>query len=166
MRGRLIQKFIAILERLDPVATSAVVGGGYDNVFDEPIPVDDGTQVGSSSIRYMASIRLPVQLDRQTWGKDDMARGGHKIQADILFIFHWPDLVNAGLIDSSGEPMIQKGDRIAQIETLNGDIERTWADPPGMFVKDLERAGHGLAAFGTPQTNLLIVYGALGEASE
>jgi len=47
-RGRLINKFVAVIYRLDTVASAAVVGGGYDDEFDELIPTDDGTQTGAS----------------------------------------------------------------------------------------------------------------------
>jgi len=49
MRGRLINKFLVTITRLDESATGAVVGGGWDDDFQEQIPVDDGTQEGSDS---------------------------------------------------------------------------------------------------------------------
>lgn len=157
-RGRLINKFVAVIMRLDTVATAAVVGGGYDPEFDAVIPVDDGSQLGLSSRREMADLRLPVQLDRKNWGEQNLSRGGRQIVADIVLVFHWPDLENGGLVGADGECTLKKGDRISHIETRLGAVEATFDNPPGMFITDFERAGHGQAPFGTPRTNLLYTY--------
>jgi len=157
-RGRLINKFVAVIRRLDTAATAAVVGGGYDPDFDAVRPVVDGTQLGASSRREMAELRLPVQLDRNTWGANRPGRGGRQIVADIILVFHWPDLENGGLIGTDGEPLLKVGDRIDKIETLAGATEATFKNPPGMFITEFERAGHGQAPFGTPRTNLLFAY--------
>ena len=164
-RGRLINKFVAVIRRLDTLESAAVVGGGYDAEFDELKPTDDGTQTGSSSRREMAELRLPVQLDRRTWGAYDAKRGGKEIEADIILAFHWPDLENRGLIGSDGEPVLKAGDRISHVETLAGAVEATFDNPPGMFIEDMERSGHGQAPFGTPRTNLLYVYCQYGEVA-
>jgi len=165
-RGRLINKFVAVVSRFDTEETADVVGGGYDPEFDEPLPVDDGTQLGASSRRYMAEIRIPVQLDRKSWGETQMTRGGKQVKADIVLVFHWPDLFNMGLIDSDGEPILKKGDRIDKIETRLGATEATFKNPPGMFIDGMERAGHGQAPFGNPRTNLLYVYGMYDRVAE
>ena len=157
-RGRLINKFVAVFARLDTAATAAVVGGGYDPEFDAVVPVQDGTQLGSTSRREMAELRINCQLDRKNWGEQNLGRGGRQIVADIVVVLHWPDLEKLGLIDTDGEPTLKKGDRLARIETLKGNVEATFDNPPGMFITDFERAGHGQAPFGTPRTNLLYVY--------
>jgi hypothetical protein len=157
-RGRLINKFVAVIRRLDTAATAAVVGGGYDKEFDAVRVVNDGTQLGASSRREMPELRLPVQLDRDTWGRNTPGRGGRQVVADIVLVFHWPDLENAGLIGADGEPALKIGDRVEKIETLMGAVESTFKNPPGMFFTGFDRAGHGQAPFGTPRTNLLFAY--------
>lgn len=165
MRGRLIQRFFAVLRRLDADATSSVVGGGFDDVWRSPVPVDDGTQFGATTRREMAAERLPVQLDRRTWGMLNPKPSGVENDSAIEMTAHWPDLVRLGLVDSSGEPLIQQGDRIESLEDVRGTSEVVFANPPGMYVTGLERAGHGLAAFRRPQTNLLIIYANYGKVS-
>jgi hypothetical protein len=157
-RGRLIQRFVAVLYRIDTAATAAVVGGGYDPEFGEPLPVANGSLLGASSLRERPALRLPCQLDRKTWGAAGAARSGYEENADIILVFHYPDLEAAGLIGTDGVPQIFPGDRIGAIEDVGGAVQETFANPPGMFVTDLERAGHGLAAFGMPRFNLLIAY--------
>lgn len=158
MRGRLIQRFVAVLRRIDTAATAAVPGGGYDPEFGEPLPVPDGSLLGSSSLRELPAVRLPVQLDRKTWGARDATRGGYEENADIILTFHYPDLEAAGLVGADGVPTLFPGDRIEAIEDRAGVLQEAFPNPPGMFVTDLERAGHGLAAFGTPRFNLLFAY--------
>lgn len=158
MRGRLIQKFVAVIYRVDTAATAAVAGGGYDPEFGEPLPVVDGSLLGASSLRERPALRLPCQLDRKTWGGKDAARSGYEDMADIIVALHYSDLEAAGLVGADGVPTINAGDRIGAIEDLAGILQEAFPNPPGMFVTDLERAGHGLAAFGTPRFNLLFLY--------
>lgn len=164
-RGRLINKFVAVIARLDTATTAAVPGGGYDPEFDTAIPVQDGSQLGAPSRREMADLRINCQLDRKSWGEQNLGRGGRQIVADIVLTLHWPDLENLGLIGTDGEPTLKKGDRIVRIETVKGAVEATFDNPPGMFITDFERAGHGQAPFGTPRTNLLYTYCSYGRVA-
>jgi hypothetical protein len=155
----LIQKFVAVLYRLDPTETAAVSGGGYNNTWNWTVPVNDSTQLGASSRREYAAVRVPCQIDRGATRADDgITVGGQVLRPDYVLTMHEPDLVAASLIDSDGRPAIFAGDRIGAIENLNGEVMQTFANPPGLFVVGTERAGYGLHCFGTPRTNLLLVY--------
>ncbi len=158
MRGRIINRFNVKIARLDTVATGAVPDGGWDPDFHEPVPVDDGTHLGTGSRRYHDPITLNCQLDRITWGKVDSTRGGQQKEADIIIVLHCPELVRRGLIDSNGQPVFRRGDKVIEILTKKGVLDVRFDDPPGMFVREWDRAGYGLAAFGTPKTNLLYMY--------
>ena len=157
-RGRLIQKFLVHIARLDADATNSVVDGGFDPDFHEPINVDDGTQLGSNSRRYHPVDQLHCQLDRKTWGQRRTERSGEEIDADILIILHMPELERLGFVNASGEPIFQRGDKIVELLTVKGALELLFDDPPGMFIVSAERAGHGLAAFSTPRTNLFFLH--------
>lgn len=159
MRGRLIQRFKVDIARLDEAATAAVVGGGYDEDFKEPVPVDDGTQLGADSRRYHDVVTLTCQLDRdERWGDQRSTRGGNNVQADLVLVLHRGELERMGLIDANGAHVFRKGDKIIQLRTLKGAVQRNFDDPPGMFVESWDLAGHGLEAFGTPQQNLIYMY--------
>jgi hypothetical protein len=159
MRGRLIQKFAVVIYRIDPVASAAVVGGGYDPDLRELRRVENGSQSGGPSRVEMAPVRLPVQLDRNArWGGSKVTRGGLEAQYDLVLTFHIPDLVAAGLIDPNGKSLLLPADRIDRIETRTGTLEEAFPNPPGMFIHETEMAGYGLAAFGTPKRTLLFVY--------
>jgi hypothetical protein len=164
MRGRLIQRFVAVVYRLDPVKTSAVAGGGYSDAFREPIRVPNSSQLGAPSRREMPPIRLRCQVDRTQFNGASLIRAGYQPENQIQLVTFWPDLENMGLIDSGGNPLLAPGDRVDRLENIAGAIEATFPNPPGLWVRNLERAGHGLAAFGVPRTNLLILHCEVGRA--
>lgn len=154
----LIQRFVAVLRRQDAAATAAVVGGGFDDLLNEEVPVDDGTQLGAPSRRDLPDLRVYCQIDRDPdMGRGVQGRGGGEARIDLLLVLHRPDLEAAGLLDATGGPALYRGDRLVQIETLYGELMQAYPDPPGMYVRDVEAAGYGLAALGTPRFNLYYV---------
>jgi hypothetical protein len=161
MRGRLIQKFLCSLRRLDTKATSEVVGGGFDPEFGEEKIVEDASQLGTSSRREHDAVDIPCQVDRRNWGQDVMTGGGHDAETEIYLTFHFSDLERMGLVHLSGDligtPMVGAGDRMEKLKDYAGNTVQTFPDPPGMFVVGAEQAGFGLNTFGTPKRNLLIV---------
>ena len=155
MRGRIIQKFVCVLRRLDPAATAAVPGGGFDPVFNEVIPVDDGTQLGSPSRREQAALRLTCQLDRDPrLGMDLLTRGGHQDSSTLVIVLFMQELENMGLLGADGKPEIQSGDRVEEIQDRHGNTMLAFPEPPGMFVHEAAPQGYGLAAFSVPKINL------------
>ena len=154
MRGRLIQQMVCVLAQVDTEATAAVVDGGYDDEFNEVLPVDDDTQLGSDSLRYKPEVRLPCQVDREQFGIKSLTRGGYQTESDIVVVLHRPDLEALGMIDAEGQATIQPGDRIVAIEDKLGNVQNAWSDQK-MLVDDVEPAGYGLHAFGAPKFNLV-----------
>ncbi len=155
--GRLLQTMVCVLRRLDTAATGAVADGGFDDEFNEVLPVDDGTQLGATSKREMAPIKIECQLARKTWGRDEVSRGGHEDNTDIVLTMLIEDLEDLGLF-ADGKAKIYSGDRIEQIEDLDGNVQWVFPNPPGMFVYQVTAAGPGLDAMGTPEINLLDIY--------
>lgn len=158
MRGRLIQKFVAVLRRLDALETSIVEDGGYDDVFREHVAVDDDTHTGSTSRREKDEETLHVQVHSKAYGSTTLKVAGQEIDADMMLVAHWPDVVAGGFVDSAGKVLIQPGDRIARIEMTTGEVVDTFDNPPGVYVKSTSKGGFGLAAFGSPKVNLLYIY--------
>ena len=72
---------------------------------------------------------------------------------------HMPELEKRGLLLANGRPIFKPGDRIDAIHTKKGVLQNQFDNPPGMFVTNLDFAGHGLEAFGTPRHNLVFLYG-------
>lgn len=158
MRGRLIQKFLVDIRRLDPAATDAVVGGGFNDLLGEPVLVDDGSQLGSSSRREFSQLLLHCQLNRDPRiGVDMMTRGGHQEQSHLEIVLAMEELENGGYLAADGKANIHPGDRIASIMDVNGNVIIEYADPQAMYVKNSGPAGYGLDAFGTPKINLWVL---------
>jgi hypothetical protein len=157
MRGRLIQRFVAVFRRLDVVATAAVPAGGFDDEFNSLRPVPDGTQAGSSTRVEHDEERVPCQLDPTDWGSALLSRGGLEDSLDLQLTLHMPDLDRLGLLDANNKPVFAAGDRIDSIETRTGLIQAKFDNPPGLFVTKVELRGWGLAAFGTPKVNLVVL---------
>lgn len=158
MRGRLINRAVIRLYRLDATASSAVVGGGYDPDLRCLLPVDDNTQLGASSRREKAPVDLPCQVGRRSWGAAAPRGSGYEIDYDLEFVLHIPDLEAASLMDASGTPMITNGDRVGALLRVDGTTEETFDNPPGLFVVKVERCEPAIAAFGTPRSNLVLLF--------
>jgi len=161
LRGRLLQRFLCSIRQLDTEATSTVVGGGYDPLLGEPIPVADGTQTGSSSRREKAAVDVPCQVDRREWGEDVLVGGGHDPETELILTFHFRDLERLGLVHTSGDlegkPKIGARDRVERLKRMNGNTVVVFPDPPGMYVTVAEQGGWGIRRWGSPKRNLLIV---------
>jgi hypothetical protein len=155
-RGRLQQRFIAKIRRLDTASTAAVSGGGFDDVFGEPLPVDDGSQLGASSRREFVADEIPCQLDRTPeWGAFRPTRAG-KMQTDSITItLHMIDVENGGFRGADGLPVFKRGDRIESILQTDGTVAWTFANPPGLFIDKVQPAGYGLHTFGVSKINLV-----------
>ena len=160
-RGRLIQRFLCELYRLDTQATAVVAGGGYDPVFGEPLPVANGTQTGVPSRREYAPVDVPCQVDRREWDEDKIIPGGHDLLTTIILTFHFRDLEKLGLVQTDptvlGSPKVGPGDLIGSLKRYTGQTVITFPNPPGLVVVGMEEAGFGLNCEGVPQRNLLYV---------
>lgn len=158
MRGRLINRAAIRLYRLDAAASAAVVGGGYDPDLQCLLPVDDNTQLGASSRVEKAAIDLPCQVGRRAWGAAIPRGTGYEVDYDLEFVLHIPDLEAAGLMDTHNTPMITNGDRIGALLRIDGTVEETFDNPPGLFVVRVERCEPAIAAFGVPYSNLVLLF--------
>ena len=167
MRGRLINAFLAEIFRVDSAATAVVAGGGYDPEFQVVRRTRDGSQLGASSRVELPGVMVPAQIMVKAWGGNQPRPTGHEDDFDLSLTLHRMDLERLDLIDpTTGQPMLTMGDRIGGIYRLDGVLVELFPDPPGMFVVETERAGVGMAAFGTPELNLLYLHCQLIDKSE
>jgi len=158
VRGILIQKFLAVIRRLDTTATAAVATGGYDDVFGDTLPTEDGSQFGGDSRREHAALSVPCQVDRRGWGMDQLYRSGHQENTTVVLTLHMPDLENQGLLDADGNPIIRPGDRIEKITDIAGNLQVAFPEADGgMYIETVEQAGHGLNYGGIARFNLVIL---------
>lgn len=163
-RGKLIFPFLAEIAQLDTLATAADPDGagplesGYDSDFNEPIFVPDGTkQLGTYTRKEKDSIRIPCQVEPDTWDAMQQLAGGIALDAEMALIFHFQDLENMGLIDiMTGDVMIRIGDRLVAIYDLDGKLIQSVTTPPGLYVQEVKPIGFGLN-MQKPSRNLLMV---------
>jgi hypothetical protein len=95
---------------------------------------------------------------RRSWGAATPRGTGYEIDYDLEFVLHIPDLEAASLMDANGRPMITNGDRVGALLRSDGTVEEAFDNPPGLFVVKVERCEPAIAAFGTPRSNLVILF--------
>lgn len=157
-RGRLIQRMVIVLERLNTDATGT--GAGYDDRFGEPRLVDDGSQLGGSGVVYHTPIDIPCQVDRSIWGKEMMSGGGVEHDTEPVFTLHFKHLESLGLVWTSGEllghPKLQIGDRVIQLKKKSGAVIISWESNP-LYLTRVEDSGMGIDT-SSPSRNLVFLY--------
>lgn len=125
----LINPVQAVISRLDTQTTWAQEPPGklegYDDIFRESIPQDDGTL---DSRIYMDPVRVPVQVETQSYEELRAEVGGDAPVSNVVLVAHRKGLQDLGLLDSvTGRPLLKKGDRIDWIEAPSG--QRTVCQP-------------------------------------
>ena len=164
MRGRLIQRFMAEVLRLDRDSTSTTdpdgtgpLDGGYDTDFREPVFVDDdGDGLGESSRQEMDAVRIPCQIEPRAEDGGSAVGEASTLASEMKLVFHFRDLERLGLVGTDGRPLIGIGDRLAGIYQRNGTMVQEFVDPSGMFVTRLRTTGWGMNR-SRPTRNLLLV---------
>lgn len=160
MRGHLIFKFKAVFKPLDTTATGAVLNGGYDDDFREPIKVADGTQDGADSRREGAEVIIPCQVDRNVWEPESRAAGGEVSSGEYHVTLHYRHLERMGLVNTdTGFPTCpKKGDRLDRIMDKRGiNTVHKFVGADQLFVTEVQPDSFGLNRLGTPKRNLLKV---------
>jgi hypothetical protein len=165
MRGRLIFKFLAELCRLDTASTANTdpdgVGpltGGYDPDFKESVLMDRNDDGIGERVRIEhPPIRIPCQVDTKALEELRMLASGNAPRTTVDLVFHFKNLEKLGLVDAtSGEVMIQIGDRLSGIYDLCGSLIQEVHTPPGLYVTSVAPFGFGLN-LAKPSRNLLLV---------
>jgi hypothetical protein len=107
-RGRLIWPFEAEISRLD--TASIDTDDGYDEDFDEPKTMSDGTD----TLVYFTAVQVPCQVEteRGRWQELQPMVSGQNPNTEIKLVFHFQDLEDLGLVDANGRALIKKGDRL------------------------------------------------------
>jgi hypothetical protein len=157
MRGRLIFRFLAELDRLDTGAM-ATQAPGYDDDFKEPSLLDtDGDGAGEPYRREHPPVRVPCQVEPQTIEALRMTATGNTPESSLNLVFHFQDLERLELVDArTGEALIRPGDRLGGLFDSEGNAIWIVRTPPGLYVTEARPAGFGLFRR-KPRRNLLVV---------
>lgn len=144
MRGRLINKFTASFGLLN---ASAML---YDSDYMAPMV--------PSTTRAETIVSLPAQIEEPSWFRAVFRTQGLEQDGDLVVILHYADLETGGLIDTAtGAPLIHIGARLISISRSNGELVRSFPDPPGMYVIQARDSSWGLSVDANPTRNLLFL---------
>jgi len=144
MRGRLLQVFAAELARLDTAATAADPDGpgpltsGYDADFQETVLVPSGGPRGRDARREKPLIRVPCQIEVQSFGELAELTTGNSPRSHLVLVFHFADLEQLGLVDpTTGDALLRVGDRLVAIrERRTGALIQAVRTPPGLYLTE------------------------------
>ena len=98
-RARVMGGHVASLAQIDTVATEDA--GNYDSGFREPKRVEDGSWSGTPGRIDQDEIRVPTQIDTETFNRLDPMINGLETQHALRLTFAFKDLERAGLIDAN-----------------------------------------------------------------
>jgi hypothetical protein len=169
MRGFLIFPFVAELYRLDRGPFVPAPGPGpdpraYDDDFREGVLVDQDEDGLSERVRREhAPVRLPCQVEADTYEALARAAAGHTPRSSFKLVLHFADLEREGLVEpQTGEARVRVGDRLGAIYDKAGVLVQSVRTPPGLYVTEARPVGWGLDPV-RPTRNLLLL--TLGDRS-
>jgi hypothetical protein len=149
--GRLIRPQIALIYQLDTVTTAADPDGigplttGYDADLGDVLPYDVGT-VRTSSRKEKTVIRLPVQIESETYDQTQQVAQGNTQGRRMTLITHFDELRKLSLIDADGLPMLYRGDRLGSIvHAKTGVLIIKVTEPHGLFIEETCPISFGLS---------------------
>ena len=123
---------------LDPDGSAGPLTSGYDDDFREPVVLlrdevaDDTTGI---ALRKETFIRVPCQIEPQSWEQLRQLLGGSSPNAAVRIVFHFRDLERLCFIDSdTGEALIRNNDRLCSIFGCDGELLQEVRNPPGLFA--------------------------------
>jgi len=96
-RSRIQGAHVAALAQIDTTATQDA--GHYDDGFQEPKRVDDGTWSGTPGRLNQREIRVPCQIEDEVFNRLDPQVGGVDRLHRLRVTFAFKDLARADLID-------------------------------------------------------------------
>lgn len=152
MRGRLINPFLAELARLDTVATAEDPDGagplasGYDRDFKETVLLPDAGWRGHDARREKPLIRVPCQVEVQSFGELQEVLTGISPRSHLVLVFHFEDLERMNLVDpGAGDALLRIDDRLVAIRDYHtGDAVQAVRTPPGLYITEVQPQSFGL----------------------
>jgi hypothetical protein len=160
VRGRLINPFLAEIAQLDTVATAADPDGagplvsGYDRDFKETALVPGAAWRGTDARREKAALRVPCQVEMQTFGELQELLTGMSPRSHLALVFHFEDLERLDLVEpSTGDARLRVDDRLVSLRDYHtGDLVQAMRTPPGLYITEVQPQSFGLGL----RRNLLI----------
>lgn len=161
MRGRLINQFSAELVQYDASATSEDPAGaspepfGFSDVFREPVrlPPASDEGAGESNRRERPPVRIPVQVEYESWDKLKMLAAGNDPTTRLVLVAHFRWLEENGFVDRFGNATIYVADRVTRILDIDGAPMTSASPESPLYVTHVLPAAYGLGK----KRNLLLM---------
>jgi len=142
------------LERLDIAATRATdppgdPTEGYHPELRAPYPYNDvATGARADTRQYLTAIRVPCQVEVMSWERLAKEFAGDAPDVNTVFVAHHMHLTTLGLLESNGNCLIKKWDKITAIEKngIPGSVSRPLPRP--LYIFEVRPAGWGLGPLG------------------
>ena len=123
MRVRLIRPLLIGIARLDTAATKAT--GGYDAQFGSVKHTKDAHGRRVSARIEKPEIKIPGQVEDQTWNSLRMFNAGNSPEAKLAIVFSYHVLEELELIDeATKQPALNLNDRLVAIRSEERREER------------------------------------------
>ena len=160
-RGRLIRPMVLSLEQIDMDATRTA--DGYDDIFDEPkidpppwpggVP-PEGSSRGTVATQYSTAIEIEAQVNPLSYAQMRMTGSGNDPVRELECTFHFRDLEQKDLIDSSGAAKIRMNDRLVGLRSKDGTMVENWREDQYLYAIFVPPTSYGLPG---ATRNLLVV---------
>lgn len=155
MRVPLIRPVVAVVRRLDIDATWDVnppgtPTKGYNPILREPILYDHPTTGARTSPRVEgAEIRIPCQLEVQTFERLRMTFDGNAPVTEFVVVMHRIHLDPLGLIDAAtGRCVLKARDRIVRIEASPVSTRVVQTFKKELYIYEVRPRSHGMGPDG------------------
>ena len=144
MRGRLINPFVAEIAQLNTAATEGA--SGYDADFKETAMVPDAGWRGHDARREKSAIRVPCQVEVQTFGELQELLTGMSPRSHLVLVFHFQDLEAMGLVEpTTGDATLRVNDRLVSLRDYHtGEVVQAVRTPPGLYITEVQPQSFGL----------------------
>lgn len=163
MRGRLIQRFVARIAKLD--RDSQRLAEHYDDDFKEPVLVDNGDRIGTIE-RAESLVEVPCQVKPVMLDKLAMLAGGNSPHGQFIIILHFKDLEAKGLVCDNGLADFHAGDRLCALLSTRGLVELQFEGVQRLYLTENKPIGWGLSMTHARRNLLLLRFEERKEAGQ
>jgi hypothetical protein len=155
-----LEKSIAVVERLDYIGTRAThpagKPAGFDDDFDEPVGYTSGGERRSDAVVYLPPIKLPCQVETIQYGALQQDQSGTDPESMVTLVFHKRDMRRLNMFDPlTKQFMLKLEDRVPRIESYRiPNLVTVQFDAPGLYITQIRPGSFG---FGDDGFDLFIV---------
>jgi hypothetical protein len=138
VRVRLVRPLTIALRQLDTTRTKAA--GAYDSEFGMIKTTKDARGNRVSERVEGPEIRIPGQVEDQTWYGLRMFAMGNSPESKLAIVFSYRTLEECGFVDeTTKQPLLNVNDRLVAIYSPEGELV-LMVRPPGLYAVEVRPA--------------------------